>query len=774
MKRIILPLILLAILLVGTSSHAATIRAEASPLLGPGYIELGVPFTIDLYMNNNDGSEHVGYSMPLAFYSPDNSLINIVHRDVGGEASTGSIVYQNDFDSYWTILNEWFEFGWDGSLPDTINHTVATLTGWPPGLGEQLYIQFNMQANEEGTLCVDSIQHANPTYDWLFDFPTSFSGPYCWEVVTEIPQDPEIGVDPGSFYFEGIAGNPPPPAQVLEIFNTAQGTLEWDATWNSSWLYASPAFGTAPSNVQVGVNISGLGVGTYHDTITVSDPDALNNPVLIPVTLVLNEPPATIELSDDFFSFFGVADSTNPDPQTLVVDNSGGGVLNWTGVNNESWLTVSPSAGTDYTEVDLIVDITGLSFGVYYDTVTITAPNTTNSPQEVEVRLEVASSLPVLATHPTQIDVAVDIDSPLPPDEYFDIFNDGAGSMNYTLQSTSGFIASMNPDSGAVPQTVTVAFDSVQGLAKPDTIWVYSDEAINSPLAVPVVYHLSADPAEIIISKDSVNATIYECSQGVSTWFPPNFTVYNGGTDPFDFTLSFNSDWLMPDIVSGSAPQLIRLYFDEFLAPGTYYDTITVSAYNAINDPQTIPIKLTVLPTPMAPEIYLSSDIPVMAAQEERIGRFYSIEINNYNPGCMEWDLEEEISWVEWFLDDSSEVFADGYPWRVRFTPNAYGLTLGHYIDTGYITSPTDSNAPYLIEFDLYVWKLHGDATWDGLVNMLDIVYMIDYLYKDGPPPFPETIVGDVNCDGRVNLVDLSYIIDYLYHEGSPLCGNPF
>ncbi|UCD18086.1 MAG: dockerin type I repeat-containing protein, partial [Candidatus Zixiibacteriota bacterium] len=59
-----------------------------------------------------------------------------------------------------------------------------------------------------------------------------------------------------------------------------------------------------------------------------------------------------------------------------------------------------------------------------------------------------------------------------------------------------------------------------------------------------------------------------------------------------------------------------------------------------------------------------------------------------------------------------------------------------------------------------------GDASGDGNVNLLDILYLIDHLYGDplGPAPDPEAS-GDVNADGDVNLLDVLQLIDHLYGE---------
>ncbi|PKK84678.1 MAG: hypothetical protein CVT49_02320 [candidate division Zixibacteria bacterium HGW-Zixibacteria-1] len=63
-----------------------------------------------------------------------------------------------------------------------------------------------------------------------------------------------------------------------------------------------------------------------------------------------------------------------------------------------------------------------------------------------------------------------------------------------------------------------------------------------------------------------------------------------------------------------------------------------------------------------------------------------------------------------------------------------------------------------------------GDATNDGAVNLLDAVYMIDYLYKNGEP-MAYSDAGDTDGSGAINLLDIAYLINYLYKNGpAPWC----
>jgi hypothetical protein len=63
-----------------------------------------------------------------------------------------------------------------------------------------------------------------------------------------------------------------------------------------------------------------------------------------------------------------------------------------------------------------------------------------------------------------------------------------------------------------------------------------------------------------------------------------------------------------------------------------------------------------------------------------------------------------------------------------------------------------------------------GDANGDTRINLLDVSYIINYLYRGGLAPNPIQSA-DVNHSATINLLDVSYIISYLYRQGSaPNC----
>jgi len=60
-----------------------------------------------------------------------------------------------------------------------------------------------------------------------------------------------------------------------------------------------------------------------------------------------------------------------------------------------------------------------------------------------------------------------------------------------------------------------------------------------------------------------------------------------------------------------------------------------------------------------------------------------------------------------------------------------------------------------------------GDANGDGTITLSDAVFLINYLYKDGPVPDPPA-AGDANSDGQTELGDVVYVLNYLYKGGPP------
>jgi immune inhibitor A len=66
---------------------------------------------------------------------------------------------------------------------------------------------------------------------------------------------------------------------------------------------------------------------------------------------------------------------------------------------------------------------------------------------------------------------------------------------------------------------------------------------------------------------------------------------------------------------------------------------------------------------------------------------------------------------------------------------------------------------------------LSGDTNGDGLTTAADVVIMVNFVFKSGPPPDP-VAVADVNANCAVTSSDIIYLVNYVFKSGpAPLVG---
>jgi hypothetical protein len=82
------------------------------------------------------------------------------------------------------------------------------------------------------------------------------------------------------------------------------------------------------------------------------------------------------------------------------------------------------------------------------------------------------------------------------------------------------------------------------------------------------------------------------------------------------------------------------------------------------------------------------------------------------------------------------------------------------------------------VEYCIHIspWDYRGDVNvpgGDGVVDIADVVFLLNYLFKGGDPPEP-LIEGDTSCDGIVDLSDVIILLNYLFKGGPvPKCCDP-
>ena len=140
-------------------------------------------------------------------------------------------------------------------------------------------------------------------------------------------------------------------------------------TDDAEWLSCDPPAGVSygePDLIAVNFSTSGLGVGEYSATVTITAPLATNSPQTLRVLLTVEEKPVIARLP------LGLSNSCwqgeSAPPESFEVWNSGGGTLSYSITDNASWLSCNPTGGISTGEKDPITvnyNTSGLSVGDY-------------------------------------------------------------------------------------------------------------------------------------------------------------------------------------------------------------------------------------------------------------------------------------------------------------------------------------------------------------------------------------------------------------------------
>ncbi len=773
--KTVLALGLLLILAVGTAD------AGTDGLGAPDTVDLVVAVTphaataqlqvqLDLYVFN-DSNDVFGATMGFSWDNPNLQMDSTTKTDLANMFEIGPFVYEdNDIDL--TNANQRFLFA--GSKMYDI--------GVPAGDGRRLWVSYYFTLsdwNVNDSIVVDTLAFSSSSV-YKFVGGQGVGNYFPFFTGKNVIHDPDytepinLMVTPDSLHFAAIEGGSNPASQTFEVATDGDPVF-FELNEDADWLIVTPTQGNTVQTINVSVNSIGLSAGLYTDTIEVASANAANSPQHVVVTLAMEPPSPEIAVEPDEFFFDAIAGGDNPAPKTLTITNVSASVLNWTVAHSESWLTLVPTSGVDSGDVTLTVDITGLAYDEYYDTIVVSDPAAGNSPVLVPVNLSVGSDLPIIETDSAGYTIIVKVPVDSIPNRTIMVLNGGAGLMNFWVEESTVRIFNMEPDSGTAPLGVELFFKLPGGSAGNDyydTLWIYSNEAINSPYPVELHFIYRENPAHLGVNVDSLNLPVYECSMGWMGVAPSRtFVVSNyGGDNPMPIEIVYESDYftVWPDTGTSSEAFTVSANFLE-LPVGDYLDTIMIVAPNADNSPRYLPVVYQVQAATETPEIHLPIDRYVIPTQENA-GPTPPVatEIWNKFGGCMEWELVDNIPWLY------PQVTGGNVPASFSFFCNSSGFPFGEYEDTLLITAASASNSPEKISVRMRVWRFHGDNDYDSIIMIADLVYLVDYMFNMGPRPEPELHVGDLTCDLLINIDDLVYMVDYMFNGGPIPCGNPY
>jgi len=759
MRRIWLltALVFLSVLTFG-QANASKIFTTVSPEVGPDTVMVGEPFTIDLQVIP-DNAELAGGSIPLFFYSPDGSIENVVHRNVSGvpmaDGRTGAPIYDSsitmttEWANTFVIFKDWFGFSWDGSLPDTLNHTIAAIFGLPASADTNNFADIALQINEVGTFCIDSCSIPGVTpagkYDWLFDDPTMhFGGPYCFTVYhPDSSQNQAPVIDP--------IGNKEGDEGELIEFTVTASDADGDAIQLATSILPSGAgftdngdgtglFSWTPTYDQAGVYavtfyaLDGKDVASEDISITVNDVD---RPPVLTV-------PGAQSTDENVLLTFDVS-ATDPDGTTPVMttgtlpagagfaDNGDGtGTFTWTPTYDQAdvytvMFYAADASNTDSATVEITVNDVDRA-------PVLTVPGAQSTDENVLLTFDVSATDPDGTT-------PVMTAGTMPAGAGFADNGDGTGTFTWTPTFDQAEVYTVmfyaadasNTDSG----TVEITVNNVNRAPVLDQVAAgpqFVDEGMTLVLAVsasdpdgtiPVLTAENVMPnAELVDNGDGTgtftfNPDTSQAGDYVVTFIasdgaladsevvaifvndvqpdielvvddtPRSYTFIEGDgvSDSvlveenygrnIDFTLSGAEGWLVVPAVNYTTPDYGDYSISTTgLTPGDYFDTLFVTAGDAVNSPIGIPIDLTVIAavdtqlvaTPPSFEFTLTEGDSLMD----------SVTITENNELTIQFEMANNSSWLTLpvFITPPST------PATIEFGVISAGLEPGVYYDT--------------------------------------------------------------------------------------------
>jgi subtilisin family serine protease len=120
--------------------------------------------------------------------------------------------------------------------------------------------------------------------------------------------------------------------------------------------------------------------------------DGIPSDISDAVFSITGSEPSEIMLSQTQFNFGAIIQGPFTGPQSLRVENTGGSTLHWTATPGVSWLTCSPSSGTNAGVIVVSVNAAGYMAGSYLGVINVADPGAINSPQTVTVNLTVKNA----------------------------------------------------------------------------------------------------------------------------------------------------------------------------------------------------------------------------------------------------------------------------------------------------------------------------------------------------------------------------------------------
>jgi hypothetical protein len=410
---------------------------------------------------------------------------------------------------------------------------------------------------------------------------------------------------------------------------------------------------------------------------------------------ILNVSPDTLRFYVNICWGSSYADSSQL--KSFTVANIGTGDMTWTGTAGDAWVAFDPQSGGNFDSVVVWIDwANGPSIIdppqpgdtlVFESRITVSSPESDNSPQAVVVQLGYTCEEfeYLLTAQPAFFDLAAGVNDTVWSS--FHVWEASGASIDFSCANSSDWLHLLPPSPQTTPDSVvfTVISAGLDSGVYYDTIVVTTTaEPSNSPLSISVRLQVGGSDLVLATQPEWFNYTLQEGETGGGD----SLLVYETGGRSINFWTNNQSTWLYVDTMGASplyTPGLLYVNVSAVgLAPGIYSDSIEIMSDEAVNSPLLVPVTLTVEGEPES----AINTIPVYFDIDLDSGQTTAEPLQIYETGgqAVEFSMETQASWLGITAEPPYIT-----PTEVTVNVSAVNLPPGFYVDTIFIT-PTSDN----------------------------------------------------------------------------------
>jgi uncharacterized protein (TIGR03437 family) len=452
-----------------------------------------------------------------------------------------------------------YQVGFNAPSPQTISVTTSGASQPTVTASGGTWLSVSPGSGNTFNVSVSPTNLAPGTYNGAINI--AVAGGTQTVFVTLSVYGPTIAATPVSPFSSTVGSATPPAAQTLTVSGSSDQTasVTLTASTTCAWATVSPTTGTTPQVLTVSpTNTSGLAQGTYNCSLSVTAPQASNNPLIVLLALTVSA--STLTASPTAVSFNLQQGSTTHVTQSVAVTGPAT-PLNFTAVVPSacsSWLSVSPGSGTTPATLNLQANPTGLTApGPAACTVNLSS---SGGQQSINVSLAI-SPLPTLTVAPSPLlfHFQAGVTMPAPQTQTLTVLTSDQSPVQFTYAVTAGTAGLTVPKPASGSQNLSVSVNSsLQPGSYTGSVTVNATNTNPTTQTVPVMVQVDPpSPTALPVLSVPTGQLSFSFVQGASSGSCQLVEVNNQGSGTLNFNASkstqLGGNWLSVSALDSTA-----------------------------------------------------------------------------------------------------------------------------------------------------------------------------------------------------------------------------